>query len=198
VTLGRQAGRWQATKRLGDLDDETLLVRAQERDAAAFEQLVVRHEQAMYRLALRVLDRPEDAEDALQEALVAAWRQLPGFRGDATFASWLYRIVTTRCLNLARSRARRPARNLDGDTANSLPSGMPTPEHVATAGSAREALNQALTDLPVDQRICWVLRENDGLGYQEIAAITGTTPDAVRGRIHRARSSLAGRMREWK
>jgi RNA polymerase sigma-70 factor, ECF subfamily len=192
VTLGQQAERWQASRRLGDLDDETLLVRARERDTAAFEQLVIRHQQAMYRLALRVLDRPEDAEDALQEALVAAWRQLPSFRGDATFASWLYRIVTTRCLNLARSRARRPARSLDGDTANSLPSGMPTPEQLTTTSSARETLNRALSDLPVDQRVCWVLRENDGLSYDEIAAAVGSTPDAVRGRIHRARSNLAG------
>ncbi len=198
MTLSQQAGRWQATRRLGDLDDETLLVRAQERDIAAFEQLVIRHEQAMYRLARRVLDRPEDAEDALQEALVAAWRQLPAFRGDATFATWLYRIVTTRCLNLARSRARRPTRTLDRDTADSLPSRLPTPEQLAATGSEREALNQALADLPVDQRVCWVLRENDGLGYEEIAAMTGTSLDAVRGRIHRARSNLARTMQEWK
>ncbi len=157
-------------RRLGDLDDATLVARAQDGDFAA--------------------------EDAVQEALVSAWRQLAGFRADAAFSSWLYRIVTNRCLNMARARHLAvPADSLEA----TLPAAEThSPEAEATVDAERDALDDALERLPVDQRACWVLRESDGLGYDEIAAIVGATPDAVRGRIHRARRSLAATMGEWR
>jgi RNA polymerase sigma-70 factor (ECF subfamily) len=162
---------------------------------ASLERLLRRHQQAMFRLAYRLLNDRGDAEDAVQDAFVSAWRRLDTYRGDAAFSSWLYRIVTNRCFNMTRSR--RPVATLDAAETVIAASGHNSPENEATATAERAALQRALQELPVDQRACWVLRENDGLGYDEIAGIIGGTPDAVRGKIHRARHTLAQRMREW-
>jgi RNA polymerase sigma-70 factor, ECF subfamily len=178
------------------LDDATLVARAQDGDIASVECLLARYQTAMYRLALRILGSPASAEDAVQEAFLAAWRQLPAFRGDAAFSTWLYRIVTNRALNAARAERRHRAVPLDSVEAV-LVEPRPPPDTVATAASAREALAIAVGRLSPDQRACWVLRESDGLGYQEIATIIGITPDAVRGQIHRARRTLAASMKEW-
>ncbi|RBL80186.1 RNA polymerase subunit sigma-70, partial [Streptomyces cavourensis] len=92
----------------GTRTDETLpVVRAGEGDEEAFEVLVRRHSPAMLQLAMRLLGDRADAEDAVQDAFVSAWRKLPEFRRDAAFSTWLHRIVTNRCLN--RLRSRRPA-----------------------------------------------------------------------------------------
>jgi len=143
------------------LDDLTLVVRAQEGDVRAFEVLARRHEAALYRTAVRVTGDAAEAEDALQEALLDAWRHLDRFRGDAAFSTWMYRLVANRSIAALRRR-------------------------------------RAVQDLPDNLRVCWVLRELEGLGYGEIAEITGAGETAVRGRIHRARVQLAGVMRAWK
>lgn len=178
-----------------DLDDLTLVVRAQEGDTRAFEVLVRRHQRRLYRLAVRLLGNPSDAEDAVQEAFVAAWRQLRGFRGDAAFSSWMYRIVTNRCLKLMRTR--RPIVPLDdlGDLPS--PDGA-SPGHAAETTGRAAALQRAVQNLPTDQRTCWALRDLHGLSYEDIAAIVGASPDAVRGRLHRARRTLAEVMTPWR
>lgn len=172
------------------------MVRAQEGDERAFEALVRRHQRAMYRLALRTLGSADDAEEATQEAFLAAWRRLGAFRSEAAFSSWLYRIVTNRCLNLARSR--RPATSFD-QTEPELPSrdGL-GPASGAEVSQQLAALRQAVGQLPTEQRVCWVLREQEGLGYAEIAEMVGISPTAVRGRIHRARKRLAEVMKPWR
>jgi RNA polymerase sigma-70 factor (ECF subfamily) len=176
-----------------DIDDTTLVVRAQQGDLRALEVLLRRHEKRMYRLALRLLNNPRDAEEAVQEAYLSAWRRLGSFRGDSLFSSWLYRIVSNRCLNMIR--ARQPNTSLDPshDVRDVDPRG--DPERSAEFNDDLENLRRAVAALPAEQRICWVLRENDALGYEEIADIVGTSPDAVRGRIHRARVNLAKAMR---
>lgn len=178
-----------------DFDDLTLVVRAQEGDIRAFEILVRRHQRQLYRLAVRLVGNGSDAEDALQEAFVAAWRRLPGFRGDAAFSSWMYRIVTNRCLKLLRKR--RPLASLD-DLDDPPGPDDASPERTAEITDRAAALQRALLDLPTDQRACWVLRDLHGLSYEEIAAIVGTSPGAVRGRLHRARRTLAEVMTPWR
>lgn len=178
------------------IDDVTLAVRAQQGDLRSFEVLLRRHQQAMYRVALRVLGDPGDAEDAVQEAFVACWRSLDSYRGDAAFSSWLYRIVTNRCLTMIRSRRRHPTSPLD-DSERTVAQPGASPERAAETDAEMAAVAGAVAALPVEQRICWVLRENDRLGYDEIAHIVGATPDAVRGRIHRARQTLARHMQAW-
>ncbi|HEY6421883.1 MAG TPA: sigma-70 family RNA polymerase sigma factor [Pseudonocardiaceae bacterium] len=178
-----------------DLDDLTLVVRAQEGDTRAFEALVRRHQRRLYRLAVRLLGNTSDAEESVQEAFVAAWRQLNGFRGEAAFSSWMYRIVTNRCLTLVR--ARRPVLALDELGEQADPEGA-SPEQAAEAHDRATALDRALQQLSAEQRACWILRELHGLSYDDIAAIVGASVDAVRGRLYRARCTLAEVMAPWR
>ncbi len=174
------------------LDDLTLVVRAREGDVRAFEVLARRHEAALYRTAVRVTGDPAEAEDALQEALVDAWRHLDRFRGEAAFSTWMYRLVTNRCVVALRRRRAVPAPDAGADVA-----APDSPERAALLDLELAALGRAVQDLPDDLRVFWVLRELEGLGYGDIAEITGAGETAVCGRIHRARVRLAGVMREW-
>ena len=185
-----------------ELDEPTLVVRAQEGDVHAFGELARRHQDGLYRVAVRVLGDRSDAEDALQEALLDAWRRIGTFRADAAFSTWMYRIVTNRCTQLRR-RTRRtvPVDEVDEvDVADEsfAVSGAGSPEHAAEMDAEMDALGRAVAGLPDEQRTCWVLRELEGLGYAEIAEITGAGETAVRGRIHRARTTLAEVMRAWR
>lgn len=176
-----------------ELDDLTLVVRAQEGDVRAFETLARRHQAALYRLAVRVMGDHAEAEDALQEALLDAWRRIDRFRGDSAFSTWMYRVVTNRCLAMLRKRRPLPVAEFAEHVV-----APDSPERSAEADAGMAALGTALQGLGDDLRICWVLREMEGLGYAEIAAITGASEDAVRGRIHRARTRLAEVMRPWR
>jgi RNA polymerase sigma-70 factor (ECF subfamily) len=175
------------------LDETTLVVRAQEGDVRAFEELARRHQAALYRLAVRVMGDAGEAEDALQEALLDAWRRIDRFRGDSAFSTWMYRIVTNRCTGMLRRRRPVPVETI-ADTAPA----PDDPGRAAEVDAGLEALGRALRELNDDLRIAFVLRELEGLGYAEIAEITGASEQAVRGRIHRARTRLAEVMRAWR
>ncbi len=179
-----------------ELDEQTLVVRAQEGDVHAFEELARRHQAALFRVAVRVLGNRADAEDALQEALLDAWRRIGSFRAEAAFSTWMYRIVTNRCTQLLRG-APRTVPVEDVDEARAV-TGTGSPERAAEVDAEMAALARAVARLPDDQRTCWVLRELEGLGYAEITEITGAGETAVRGRIHRARTALAEVMRAWR
>jgi RNA polymerase sigma-70 factor, ECF subfamily len=176
-----------------ELDEPTLIVRAQEGDTAAFAELARRHQVALHRLAVRVTGDPIEAQDAVQEALLDAWRRIGRFRGEARFATWMYRIVTNRCLSLRRAPRPIPVGRID-DRAPAPDS----PERWAELDAGLAALHRAVRELPDGLRVCWVLRELEGLGYADIAQITGASEDAVRGRIHRARVRLAEVLRPWR
>jgi RNA polymerase sigma-70 factor (ECF subfamily) len=193
LAAGGEEGVATVPAGFGELDEETLVVRAQEGDVRAFEALARRHQGALYRLAVRVLGDHVEAEDALQEALLDAWRRLDRFRGDSAFSTWMYRVVTNRCLAMLRRRRPLPVERLR-DTA---PAGD-SPERAAEVDAGLAALGRALRELNDDLRVCWVLRELEGLGYAEIAEVTGASEHAVRGRIHRARTRLAEVMRAWR
>jgi len=175
------------------LDEQTLVVRAQEGDARAFEMLARRHQDALYRLAVRVMGDPAEAEDALQEALLDAWRRIGRFRGESAFSTWMYRVVTNRCMGMLRRRRPVPVERIEAPAP-----ARDSPERAAERDAGMAALHRAIAALPDDLRVCWVLREMEGLGYTEISEITRATEDAVRGRIHRARTKLAEAMRSWR
>lgn len=182
----------------------TLVRQAREGDPDAFEELVRRHQDRVFTLALRLTGQQADAQDVAQAAFIAAWRRLPGFRGDAEFGTWLHRIVTNSALNLIRSRQRgaEPCDELElPATASSRPSrdaeGV-DPERAAEYQDLLAAVKAALDAMPAELRVCWVLREMEGRSYTEIADITGSPPDTVRGRIHRARSRMAEAMSGWR
>ncbi|MFF2848052.1 RNA polymerase sigma factor [Streptomyces sp. NPDC058001] len=182
--------------RAAEPDDSVLAVRAREGDEDAFEALVRRHGSLLLNLATRVLGDRVEAEDAVQDAFVSAWRRLPEYRGDAAFRTWMYRIVTNRCLNVLR--ARRPAARLDAVPEPAAPEYEGSPARVAESHEAMRDLAVALGDLSPEQRACWVLRELHSQSYEEIAEAVGISQQAVRGRIFRARRRLTEAMGAWR
>jgi RNA polymerase sigma-70 factor (ECF subfamily) len=149
----------------------------------------------MFRLASRMLANRGDAEDAVQEVFLTAWRRLAQLTEDAAFVGWLYRTMTNRCLNVIR--ARRPQVDVDLDTAES-PRTDAQPAVAVEVSVELAALSEALQELTPEQRACWLLREVHGRSYEEIGEIVGTSRTAVRGRIARARAQLAEVMRPWR
>lgn len=174
--------------------DGTLVSRARAGDTAAFERLVRRYSGPVYRITLRVLGDAHTAQDAAQETFVIAWWRLSDVHNGQAFAAWLYRVATTSALRAVR--ARRPQADLDAMPPPAARSG--DPEQEALAGDLLEALRRALGRLPPEQRACWVLRELEGLSYEEIAAATRCGPGTVRGRLYRARVRLAEELTPWR
>jgi RNA polymerase sigma-70 factor (ECF subfamily) len=179
----------------GGLDDATLVVRAREGDVSAFEALVRRYRVPVYRIAARMLTDPCAAADTAQEAFITAWRLLHEIRAEQAFAAWLYRITVTRALSVIRGQ--RPQAPLD-ETCAAVPDRFPGPEEHALADGLAAALRGALNRLTPEQRACWILREMEGMSYEEVASILHTTPGAVRGRLHRARPQLAEELKPWR
>lgn len=177
-------------------DDALLTVRASEGDEDAFERLVRLHGPGLLRLATRLLGNTNEAEDAVQEAFVSAWRRLPEFRRDSAFGTWMYRIVTNRCLNVLRSR--RPVTALDAVPEPPAPEHQVSPARTVEAQAAVKALSTAMAKLSPEQRVCWVLREMAGLPYNDIADIVGISQEAVRARVFRARRQLMEAMVAWR
>ncbi|MBT8225186.1 MAG: sigma-70 family RNA polymerase sigma factor [Dactylosporangium sp.] len=172
--------------------DEALVDRARAGGSDAFAELVRRHTPRVYTLTMRLLGNRADAEDAAQEAFTRAWLALPGYREDAAFGTWLYRITTNVCLKTLSRR--RPTLPLD---AVAEPAHDRSPEHDVTERARGEALRIAIARLPSEQRIPLVLREFAGCSYESISAELGLTVPAVRGRLHRARLTLLEAMRPW-
>lgn len=187
-----------ASPRLGcDLPDGVLAVRAAEGDEDSFAVLVQRHHRSLLALARGMLGNPQDAEEAVQDAFVSAWRCLPEYRHSAEFRTWMYRITINRCLTMRRRR-RPPPLPLDTVAEPATGDARSQPARSAEQDAATEALSRALAELDAGQRICWILRELQGLPYNEIAHVTRTSEQTVRGRLFRARRSLREAMDPWR
>ncbi|MFG3365572.1 RNA polymerase sigma factor [Streptomyces sp. NPDC090032] len=175
--------------------DDLLATRAGEGDEEAFAILMRRHSGLLLALALHTLGNLQDAEDAVQDAFISAWRRLPEFRHACAFSTWMYRITVNRCLNSLRRRpAPVPLNAVEEPTAGVDSQPAQAAEEDALAG----ALADALGALEPRQRVCWILRELHGLPYEEIAQVTGTSQQTVRGRLYRARRSLKEMMGPWR
>jgi RNA polymerase sigma-70 factor (ECF subfamily) len=172
--------------------DADLVSRAQAGRLDAFEELVRRHRLATYRVALRVLGDESDAEDATQDAFVQAWRNLGGFRADAAFSTWMYRIVTNRCLNMLRARRRTEPLPDDREAPATRP------DRIAEARWQVEDLKLAILRLTPEQRAPLVLRELQGCTYEQIAEVLDISIPAVKSRLHRARLELLAAMGSWR
>jgi RNA polymerase sigma-70 factor (ECF subfamily) len=172
--------------------DADLVSRAQSGRLDAFEELVRRHRLATYRVALRMLGDESDAEDATQDAFVQAWRNLGGFRADAAFSTWMYRVVTNRCLNMLRARRRTEPLPDDREAPASRP------DRIAEARWQVEDLKLAILRLTPEQRAPLVLRELQGCTYEEIAEALDISIPAVKSRLHRARLELLAAMGSWR
>jgi RNA polymerase sigma-70 factor (ECF subfamily) len=172
--------------------DDALVLRAREGDPRAFDLLVHRHTPRMYRVALRILHDPAEAEDVVQDAWVSAWRGLPTFRGDSAATTWLYRVVTNAALQ--HLRRRRPTVPLDQRYEDTYADTGEGPELAALRGERSAAVLRAIATLEPAQRIPLVLHELEGMSYQEVADIVGVNVPALRSRLHRARVTLLARL----
>ncbi|MFJ3230822.1 RNA polymerase sigma factor [Streptomyces sp. NPDC086787] len=179
-----------------DLPDGLLAVRAAGGDEDSFAVLVQRHSRSLLALARCMLGNPQDAEEAVQEAFVSAWRRLPEFRHGAEFRTWMYRITVNRCLTMRRRRP--PPLPLESVAEPATGDVWSQPARVAEQDAATAALSHVLAGLDAEQRVCWILREVQGLPYKEIAQVTRTNEPTVRGRLFRARRSLQEAMGPWR
>ena len=173
-------------------DEMALIKRAERGDAAAFEELMHQHEGRMYAVALRMCGNREDAQDCSQEAMLRIYRALSNFKGQSSFATWVYRITMNTCLDELRRGKRRKASSLDEriEAGWSPVEDMDTPEHHAMRSEQRRALDRAIQELPEDMRSAVVLRDIQGCSYDEIADILNTNVGTIKSRISRARARL--------
>ena len=174
------------------VDDRILLEAARDGDLDAFAVLVRRHHAAVYRVALRMLVSDADAQDAAQETFVRAWRGLGGFRGDSTVSTWLYRIVTRRCLDLIA------VRRITEELADAEAATGDDPAERTEQRERLQAVLRAISSLPGDQRAVLVLREFEGLAYEQVADALRISVPAVKGRLHRARRALLEEAAAWR
>lgn len=162
----------------------------------AFEELVLEYEKKVYNVALRILGNSEDAADMTQEAFIKAFNSLSGFRGDSKFSVWLTRIVSNLCLDFLRSRSRRPTVSLsveddEGDDVQlDIADVSQSPELLLERSLTRESVRRGLKALPEDYREILLLREIQGLSYDEIAEALNIEVGTVKSRIFRGRKKL--------
>lgn len=165
-------------------------------DVDEFERLVNEYQRNVYNLALRMVGNPEDASDMSQEAFIKAYSSLADFRGDSKFSVWLYRIVSNVCLDFLRKRNRRQVVSLtvededDGDVELDIADEESSPELLLERKLTREAVRRGLDSLPHDMREILLLREIQGLSYDEIAQVLQIEAGTVKSRIFRARKKL--------
>ena len=182
------------------LGDQELVARAQAGDRRAFDLLVLKYQQKVAGLIGRYLRDPNEVQDVAQEAFIKAYRALSGFRGESAFYTWLYRIAINAAKNHLASRGRRPPRDdLEMEVAEQLESGgrlreMGTPENHLLSEEIAQTVQQALDELPEDLRTAIVLRELEGLSYEEIAEAMDCPIGTVRSRIFRARDAIDKRL----
>jgi RNA polymerase sigma-70 factor (ECF subfamily) len=189
--------------RPGDID-LMLVERAVAGDQRAFELLVIKYQRRIERLIGRMVRETDLVEDIAQETFIRAYRALHQFRGDAQFYTWLYRIAVNTAkrflLNLKRDPtvAQMVSQSDDDDETfvyKSEPSTDETPESVLVAKEIAQAVNAALETLPEDLKQALVLREMDGLSYEEIADVMDCPLGTVRSRIFRAREAVSVKIR---
>ena len=157
-----------------------------------FETLVREYEGGIYRLCLRMLGNEQDALDAAQDTFFNAYRGLDGFRAESRFSTWLYRLASNVCLDMLRRRPAVPELSADEDKrVHSIADSAPSPQEALEAKELRELVDRAIAALPEEHRQVVILRDVNGLSYEEIASITGLEPGTVKSRIYRARKRLA-------
>jgi RNA polymerase sigma-70 factor, ECF subfamily len=186
-----------------DTSDLSLVHRVQRGDKGAFDALVLKYQHKVVKLVMRYVRNPAEAEDIAQEAFIKAYRALPQFRGDSAFYTWLYRIAINTAKNAIVSRDRNPV-EYDLDLQNSEGAydvqgrlkDAETPEGLVLTDEIRTTVNSAIEALPEDLRTAIVLRELEGLSYEEIAATMDCPVGTVRSRIFRAREAIDRRLRE--
>ncbi len=174
------------------MTDEALLERARRGDRDAFTELVSRHQDALYTMALRLLGRPEDAADVVQETFLRAYVNLPKLRGVAV-KGWLFRVAVNAARDVQRRAVRRPTSPLEDGEGKiiDLPDPALGPDATAEARERAGAIREALLALPLEFRQALVLRDVNDLSYEEVATVLRVPLGTVKSRISRARAQVA-------
>jgi RNA polymerase sigma-70 factor, ECF subfamily len=175
-------------------EDQLLIQRFLAGEEAAFERLVERYYQRIDRLAQQVVRHPMAAEDITQECFLRAYRALPRFRGDATFYSWLYRITINLCLNYLRRQAHHVSTAHDSPEV-ATPPAVGDPSLVLETQERERFIRRAIEALPAHYRVAIILRDLEGLSYQEIADILSIPLGTVKSRINFAKRLLRKALR---
>jgi len=183
----------------GLVTDEDLVARATAGDLESFNQLVSRWERPIYALAYRTLGREEEARDVVQEAFLRAFRGLKGFKGEAKFSSWLYRITLNLCRDWIRRERRAPVvqapEGVDPvDMADAQASPAPSVEELVADREMSAAVTKAMAELPEEQRMAIMLKEYHGLTFQEIADQLNCPLSTVKTRLYQGLSVLRRRL----
>ncbi len=172
--------------------DADLIERMRHGDAKATEALLGRHEQRIYRFGLRMCGNEDDARDVLQETLLAAFKNLGAFRGDAQLSTWLYQVARSFCIKQRRLREGEPAthESMEGAEAAAVPADASSADARAHARQVGEVIQAAMNSLEPDQREAVILRDVEGLSAEEAAQVVGIEIGALKSRLHRARIQL--------
>ncbi len=176
--------------------DQKLVKRVQKGDKGAFDLLVLKYQHKIVNLIMRYVRDPELALDIAQEAFIKAYRALPRFRGDSAFYTWMYRIAVNTAKNYLAAQRRRPA-NVELDLQDPEQYDLhaklketDTPEGITLSNELRETVERAIAALPEDLRTAIILRELEGMSYEEIAQTMECPVGTVRSRIFRARDAI--------
>lgn len=188
---------------MGDREvDQQLVERVQNGDKHAFDLLVAKYQRKLIRLLSQFVRDPAEVEDVAQETFIKAYRALPSFRGDSAFYTWLYRIGINTAKNYLVSQGRKAPtlQGIDSEEAENFEEGgilreMHTPESELMSKQIAQTVNQTLEELPEELRTAIILREIEGLSYEDIASIMECPIGTVRSRIFRAREAISEKLR---
>jgi len=175
------------------MDEQELIQASKKGDLDSFNQLVLSYQRQVYNFALRMINRPETAEDVTQETFLSAFKSIGSFKGGS-FRAWLYRIASNACYDQMRRWQRKPSSSLE-ELQSELKMADPvdkgeSPEERTLRRELAEVLREALAELPDDQRSMVILSDIQGFSYEEIAAATKTPLGTVKSRLNRGRARL--------
>lgn len=191
------------TAEYGAASDEALVTLVQGGDSRAFDELVVRYRDKVYRLAYKILRHEEDAAEALQDAFLSAYRGLARFKSESTFSTWLYRIATNASLMKYRKRRDHHVSLEQSQSSNEsaetleVPDWSTQPLQDLLDSETRKVMEASVEKLPEELRTVFVLRDVEGLSNAEVAEIMNLTVAAVKSRLHRARIVLRDRLNRY-
>jgi RNA polymerase sigma-70 factor, ECF subfamily len=160
-------------------------------EPSEFAELYNQHHRAIYYLALRFLSDPQKAEDATHDVFVKAFRKMDQFRGESSWRTWVYRIAINHCRNLQQTwNERHMVSNVDDFIFDTAPAGTDSPLRVLETKELGQRIQRALDGLPTEYRLLLLLVADEQMSYDQVAALTDQTADAVRGKLHRARKAF--------
>jgi RNA polymerase sigma factor (sigma-70 family) len=179
------------------MDDRDLVGRARRGDPEAFTQLMMQYQVPLYNMALRMVGRPDDAADIAQEAFTRAWQKIRTLR-DAPFKSWLFQIAANLCYDHFRRGKRYGSMPEDDQTSNVVSLGIatPDPQERAEANERNRLVRESIQALEPDMRLAIILRDVNGMAYDEIAGVMGVPLGTVKSRIARARAQVQERLQQ--